>query len=208
VRLTTAAAIRLDNVVYGNIDGMSLEVPAGARALVQVPASQRELLADLLVGLRTPARGAMLRDGQDIARLKPIVAHEEVALVRGGEPLVATVRDNIAMARPGIRDGDVWDALSRVGLASQIGRLSNGLDTVLGPGGRPLCPNDVARLLFARAVCGSPRLIVVDGVLDSVSPSTRDDLLALSGPTSIVLTVTGLPTASFDQTAQFTRSAA
>ncbi|MFT6232482.1 MAG: hypothetical protein ACJAZO_002998, partial [Myxococcota bacterium] len=56
--------------------------------------------------------------------------------------------------------------------------------------------------------CGSPRLIVVDGVLDSVSASTRTELLALTGPTTIVLTVTGLPTTSFDQTTNFSQSTA
>ncbi len=208
VRQDTPAAVTLDDVSYGSIKGLSLQVNAGARSLVQVPSSQSTVLADLLVGLRTPTEGTMLRDGQDVARLKPMYAHEEVALVRGGEPLVATVRDNIAMARPGIRDGDVWEVLAKVGLAADVGALSDGLDTLLGPGGRPLCPDGATRLLFARALCGSPRLVVVDGVLDSVSASTRNDLLALTGPTTIVLTVTGLPTTSFDQTTNFSQSAA
>lgn len=187
------APVALSDVTYGSVRGLSLELEAGERRVMMVSPDSRMDIADLVTGLRSPESGVVRRDGRDLRSLRPAAAHSDVALVRGTEPLIASVRDNVALARAGVHDGDVWDALARVGLADRIASLSAGLDTTLGPLGRPLCPDEVARLLFARALCQSPRLMVVDGILDGVSTATRDHLLGLPRCTTLILTVTGLP---------------
>ena len=50
---------------------------------------------------------------------------------------VGTLRENVVLARPGGSDDDVRDALAAVDALEWVDALPEGLDTVVGSGGRP-----------------------------------------------------------------------
>ena len=82
------------------------------------------------------------------------------------------------MNRPNIRANDVRNALETVGLLDEILRLPDGLNTKLQTHGAPLSSSQAMRLMLARAIVGHPRLLVIDGTLDSLPDDLAGEVLA------------------------------
>ena len=68
---------------------------------------------------------------------------------------------------------DVRQALLAVGLLEDMLDFPAGLHTQLGTGGSPLSLGQAERLMLARAIAGSPRLLVLDEVLDDMDQEVR-----------------------------------
>ncbi len=130
--------------------------------------SGKSTLADLLFGLRAATAGAVRLDGTDIRDLPLSTLRTAVGMVRGVELFPGTVLDNVRLGRPDVSLNDVTAALSAVGLLDELIRLPEGLDTTLNPHGRPLSYRQACRLMIARAVVARPRLLVIDGTLDTI----------------------------------------
>lgn len=179
-----AASLKLIGVRYG-YEGrpflpwsLDAEIPADARVLITgAPASGKTTLADILSGLRAPSTGQLLRDGMLLSLLRPDVAHAEVELVRQDGLFEGTVRDNLLAGRAGLDVGVAWAVLEQLSLSACITALPDGLETRLAPSGAPLSGQQSRALLLARALSGHPRLLIIDGLLDGLSPEIRNDLM-------------------------------
>lgn len=179
---TGPAAIRLEGLSEGSgtARSLDLDIHAGHRVALLVGEDARTgPLAEVLVGLREPASGALLRDGIDSRSWHPDALHAGAALASGPAPLHASVLDNLALSRPGIDGVRAWEALEAVGLAAVIRGLPNGIDATLDPTGAPLSQPQVIRLELARAIAHRPQLLVVDGLLDRLPASQRSRMLAV-----------------------------
>jgi len=154
---------------------------AGERVGVTGPVgSGKSTLADVLFGLRAPHQGTIQLDGFDLRDIPLGDLRQSVALVRGIEIFPGSVIDNVRLGREDLSLADVTDALRRVGLHDDVLGLPDGLSTRLHPNGRPLSSRQAWRLMVARAIAGSPRLLVIDGVLDHIDASQdRDALLSM-----------------------------
>src|ERR671911_519986 len=83
--------------------------------------------------------GQVLVDGVDVRDLDPASLRREVAVVSDDAFLFsASLRDNIAYARPEASDEDVTAAAERAGLAELLEELPDGLDTLVGERGLTL----------------------------------------------------------------------
>lgn len=163
----------------GGVGPIDLDVePGDHTAIMGRPGAGKSTIADLVLGVRRPTAGAVLRDGVDLDDLRPEVAYQEAALARGVDIVHGTVEENVALGRGGAARLEVRRALARVGLSEAVRGLPDGLETVLGPTGSPLSNSQALRLMLARALAGSPRLVVIDGLLDAVPAEDRCDLLA------------------------------
>ncbi len=127
-------------------------------------------LAELLSGVRKATHGSIELGGVDVRRANSCALHDEVVLVRVDDLFAGTVMENVSLTRPGITPTEVRSAIERVGLDDDIRSLPDGYDTVLGPLGAPLSPSQGLRLVIARALAASPRLIIVDDTLDGLRP--------------------------------------
>jgi thiol reductant ABC exporter CydC subunit len=112
-------------------------------------------------------------------------ARARIAVV-DDEPHVfaTTLRNNLTLARPGATDEAVLEALDRAGLGGLTSSLPDGLDTVLGAGGRGLSGGERARLAIARAHLSGRPVIALDEPVAHLDPPTAcsvlTDLLAPS----------------------------
>ncbi|MEU3232574.1 thiol reductant ABC exporter subunit CydC [Nocardiopsis alba] len=204
----TEASVRVEGlrVRYGPdepwaLDGIDLEIPAGATVAVIGPSGAgKSTLASILLRFRDPDGGRVEVGGTDITD-RPA---DEVRGVVSGVPqdphvFASTLRENLRLARPGADDEELWEALRRARLAHDVEAMPRGLDTRVGSHGLGLSGGMRQRLALARAVLAAPRVLVLDEPTAHLDPDTRDavveDLLsAARGFSTLLIThdLTGL----------------
>jgi ATP-binding cassette subfamily C exporter for protease/lipase len=145
------------------LKGVNFSLNAGECLVVLGPsASGKSTLARLLIGVWGTAMGKIRLDGVDVyawdkSELGPWLGY----LPQTVELFDGTVAENIA--RFGVLDlAKVKEAAEMVGLDALIEALPEGYDTPVGEDGAVLSGGQRQRLGLARAVYGSPRLIVLD----------------------------------------------
>jgi len=163
----------------GDLQGLTLTVEPGERvALTGAAGGNASLLLDVLYGLRQPSSGHVTVDGLDLRQLRLDGTRDTFALVHGTEIVEGSLVDNLRFGREDVDATAIRDALRDVGLWDEILKLPDGLDTDLTTGGQPLTPSQCSRLMLARAILSEPRMLLLDGALDVLTPSLRRRALA------------------------------
>lgn len=151
--------------------------PGQSASILGSSGSGKSTLLDLIYGLRFPTAGHVTIDGFDPQDLRSDVLRDQVALVRKSEIFHGTLEENVHLHRAAVTSADVRHALERVGLYDQVLRLSDGFDTNLNGDGAPLSGTQRDLLCLARAMAGKPRLLLIDGLLDSLSDEELETAL-------------------------------
>jgi ABC-type multidrug transport system fused ATPase/permease subunit len=174
--------------------GIDLEVEAGQTvALVGPTGSGKTTLVMLIPRLYDVTRGAVLVDGVDVRSVDPASLRREVAVVSDDAFLFsASLRDNIAYARPEAGDEEVAAAAERAGLGGVIDDLPDGLDTLVGERGHTLSGGQRQRVAIARALLAEPRILILDDATSSVDATTESQIKAalaevMEGRTTFVI---------------------
>ncbi len=149
----------------------ALTLEPGSR--VALVGAEGDPLLEWLSGLKVPSGGTVCFDGVEISRCQATALREQVALVRRGDTFEGTLLENVSLNRPTVGPECVRWALNKVGLLGEIRELPSGLDTVLAHDGAPLTHSQMTRLLIARAVAGTPRLIVMEEPLGGLALASR-----------------------------------
>ena len=153
---------RLDGPLV--LEDISLEVAAGEVIGVVGPSgSGKSTLAKLLQRLYVPEGGRVLIDGIDLAVIDPSWLRRQIGVVLQENVLLnASVRENIALADPGMPIGRVIEAAKLAGAHEFILELPEGYDTKVGERGASLSGGQRQRVAIARALVGDPRILIFD----------------------------------------------
>ncbi len=156
------------------LHGVDLALRPGERlAIVGPSGSGKSTLGRLLSGINGPRTGRVRVGGVDLVALPLELLRTEVALVtQEHHVFVGSVRDNIVLAREGSDDAAVWAALAAVGSADWVGRLPDGLDTVVGSGSQHLTPAQAQQVALARLIIADPHTLVLDEATSLIDPRT------------------------------------
>jgi subfamily B ATP-binding cassette protein MsbA len=176
------------------LERVSLEIRRGeVVALVGASGAGKSTLADLILRLYDPVSGAVTIDGHDIRTLRQDHYRRLFGVVSQEALLFnATIRENIAYGREGLTEAQVVRAARIANAHDFIGELPDGYDTVVGDRGIRLSGGQRQRIAIARAIVGSPPILVLDeatSALDSESERLVQEAIdrVIQGTTSIVI---------------------
>src|ERR671914_219584 len=154
---------------------VELEIEPGRTvALVGPTGSGKSTVIALLPRLYDPDEGSVLIDGVDVREVAPESLREEIGLVSEDTFLFsASVRENIAYARPQATLEEVREAARRAGIAEFIESLPDGYDTRVGERGLTVSGGQRQRIAIARALIKDPRILILDDAMSSVDATTE-----------------------------------
>jgi ATP-binding cassette subfamily C protein CydC len=156
----------------------------GSRVLLRgASGAGKTRLIETLVGLRQDAPQELAVAGYDpralgLAALRPIFA-----LAAQDAPLIAgSLADNLLLARPGLDEGALWDALGTACVEDVVRALPDGLHQWLGDDGARLSGGQRRRIVLARALLAGRPWLVLDEPSEGLDAQTEARLMtALAG---------------------------
>nr|WP_311538753.1 type I secretion system permease/ATPase [uncultured Bradyrhizobium sp.] len=146
------------------LQDVSLRIPAGqVVGIVGSSGSGKSTLTKLIQRLYVPERGRVLVDGVDLAVVDVTWLRRQVGSVLQENVLFnRSIRDNIALAEPGMPMERVIAAAELAGAHDFILELPQGYDTMVGERGASLSGGQRQRIAIARALVTDPRILIFD----------------------------------------------
>jgi ATP-binding cassette subfamily B protein len=176
------------------LEQVTLRIPAGKTvAVVGESGSGKSTLLKLLMGFYAPTAGRILIDGVDLRDFALTSLRSRIGLV-SQDPFIfnGTLRENIALGRPGATLEEVAEAARAAGLDEFIVGLPERYETVIGERGANLSGGQRQRLAIARALVRQPEMLIFDEAtshLDTATERAIQDRLktALAGKTVVLV---------------------
>ncbi|MEO8269088.1 MAG: ABC transporter ATP-binding protein, partial [Aureliella sp.] len=170
----------------------SAKIDAGARvAITGHDRSGKSLILKCLAGLVEPHQGLAEVNGMSAQQAALSGQGRIIGYAGSSQIFHATLQENVDLARSDVGQHRVREALVAVGLWDDVLRLPQGLDTYLQSDGGFLTRAQRAQLSIAQAMAGQPRLLLLDGVLDELTPDVLEhvwqSLIAPQAPWTLLI---------------------
>lgn len=168
-------------------------LPGKTVALVGPSGAGKSTVLQILMRFYDVQSGDVLVDGKKVVDMDPIALREKMALVPQDVAIfAASVRDNVAFARPDASDDDIQAALAAANASAFVYGLPEGINTMLGERGVNLSGGQRQRIAIARAVLQDAPILLLDeatSALDAESEHLVQDALErlMVGRTVIVI---------------------
>ncbi len=169
--------VRFENVSFSYERGeqrvlrsVSFTIPAGSTvALVGPSGSGKSTVADLLFRFYEPDSGKITIDGVPLHQLSRDSLLGQIAVV-SQQPFLfnATIRENIAYARPDASPSEVEEAARAAHIHDDVAALPRGYDTIVGERGARLSGGQLQRITIARAVLKRASMLLLDEATSSL----------------------------------------
>lgn len=176
------------------IEGFDLDVKEGQHiAIVGPTGAGKSTLINLLIRFYDVTGGTLSVDGYDITKITRRSLRTNYGMVLQDTWLrYGTVRDNIALGRPDATDEEIAEAAKKARADDFIRKLSNGYDTIIGPGGASVSQGQAQLICIARVILQNPKMLILDEATSSIDTRTEMKISAamddmMKGKTSFIV---------------------
>lgn len=192
-------AIEFADVSFSYGEGTALvgasfrAAPGNMTALVGASGAGKSTVFSLLERFYDPQSGAILIDGQSVADV-------QIASLRGAFSYVGqdaylfnmSLRDNIAVGRPGASEDDIMAAAKAANAHDFITGLPDSYDTSAGEGGNNLSGGQRQRIAIARAMLRDAPILLLDEATSALDAESEAKIQAalttlMEGRTTLVI---------------------
>jgi len=155
--------------------GLSFQMPAGQMtAVVGSSGAGKSTLSRLLYRFYDPTMGRIEIDGQDIRHVQQASLRCAIGIVPQDTVLFNdTLEYNIRYGRPDASSEEVLEAARAAHLTELLGKLPDGLATVVGERGLKLSGGEKQRVAIARALLKRPQIMVFDEATSSLDSESE-----------------------------------
>lgn len=176
------------------ITDFQVDIPAGSKcALVGPSGAGKSTIFNLLLGFLKPTSGRVSLDSMDPQDF--IIQNPgEVGFVPQKPQLISgTLRQNILLDLESDFNWEtqLQEALVLAGLTDVVGKLPQGLESLLEPDTVSLSGGEIQRIGLARAILRKPRLLFLDEATSALDAQTEDKVItslhSLSSSTTTVV---------------------
>src|SRR5713226_5386752 len=179
--------ITFENVVFSYskerpvpvLKGINLHIAAGRTvALVGLSGGCKTTLVKLIPRFYEVTQGSVKLDGAD-NRLYPLsVCRQNVSMVLQDSVLFeGTVRENIAIGRPGASEADIIDAAKKAQMHETIMSFPDGYDTYVREQGKNFSGGQRQRMAIARAILRDAPILILDEPTASLDDESEAEVM-------------------------------
>jgi ATP-binding cassette subfamily B protein len=176
------------------LEDVSFEMrPGETVAVVGATGAGKSTLVNLLLRFYDPSSGRILVDGVELGDWDLTELRRQFGLVLQEDFLFAgSVRDNLALGREEVTEESLELALEASRAERVVAALPGGLASPIAERGATLSTGERQLLAIARALAGTPRIVVLDEATASVDSNTEAQIEQakanlLEGRTALVI---------------------
>lgn len=167
--------IELDRITYNVPDrslpilnNISFNINANSRILIQGKSgSGKSTLIRIISGIFRPSSGRIFLNDKSLSNIHLNSYRSLLGLSFSDEtPFEGTIRENITLGNPSIKNQDIERILKLVGLTNYLKETELGIDTIIYPEGRQISFTIAKKIILARAILKQPKLLILEEPLE------------------------------------------
>lgn len=178
--------LRFSNVSFSfpNSEELILEdinltvTPRNSVCVMGSSGSGKSTLIQLCSGILEPTAGVIEFNGLAFQSINYRDLRRQIGYsLSNNQIFLGTLLDNIVMGREGISTTDVIGICDMLELNSFIATQTQGLNTILDPEGSRVPRSVVNKIILARAIITSPKLLVLEDPMDHVQKEEKEIII-------------------------------
>lgn len=176
--------IAFENVSFNYDEGddeltdISLEIMRGQTVgIIGGTGCGKSTLISLIPRFYDATRGCVRVDGADVREYPFAQLRQQIGIVPQQSILISgTIRDNMRWQNPDLSDEEIIKALKIAQAYEFVSKLDRGLDSYVEQGGKNFSGGQRQRLCIARAIAGSPQILILDDSFSALDFATDSAL--------------------------------
>lgn len=179
--------VRVKDLNYRYPDGndkilknISLELKSGEHVCISGPGgSGKTTLTNIVSGLYSEFEGLVTINNYSIRDLDVVHLRDKIGKNISQEDIFdGTILENITVGKSMESIQDAIDALQLVGLADEVNRLPEGLNTHMTSGGKTWSNTNIHKLILARCIAKKPDLLILNDFFNGLKRQAKIDLIS------------------------------